>query len=834
MKKTVFYFLQALMFLQILPAQRPNASTILHEIQKLGVTGSVLYVAAHPDDENTRLIGWLANEKKLETSYISLTRGDGGQNLIGPDLGPMLGLIRSRELISARQIDGGRQYFTRAYDFGFSKSWEETLRLWNKKDLLADLLYVIEKEKPDVIITRFSVIPGGTHGHHTTSAMLALEAFRLLQDTTSAQVHRPSRIFWNTSPFFYRNQGLAMPDTFMKMEISGYNPLLGMSYSELAAKSRSLHRSQGFGTAPNFSDTREYFQWLAGDRPENEDILLGFDFSWRRFDPNTRIPDLLDSIVTHFSPAYPEFSAQALLKLYREILKINVPFYSERKAELCKKLILDCLGIEFQANADKPFWIAGDSVKITLLQLSRGIAFAPDLSFGERLKRRDISSTEGSRMECYVKSLKLEGPLSGNFRYHNGVFTARLSESATISQPFWLREPILNNMFQVKNSEDAVRAWNYPVLQVRMELVVFDEVIEIVVPVQHRSTDPSYGEMVRPVHIYPDFTIQTDVPAIVLAQAGKWQEINIQVTAYAPGKPFRIGGHLPKGWEARLPEETMNAIRSGQQFVLKIPVRVTTEAQPRGEISFHVDAAGKKWTDGLRKVEYEHTGPVLWFEPCRMACTYESLKFPDKKVVYLHGAGDQVAEGLLRVGADLDVLYPEQWSPGALGEQAVICGIRSLNVVADPAGLRDKLLAFAQEGGVVLMQYITLAGKPEGEILPGLELGRQRVSDESQPVKLLKPEHPALNHPHRITEDDFKNWVQEIGLYAASSRFTDWTALIRCSDPGEEPLDGLLLVRPWGKGHLIYTGLSLFRQIPAGHPGAYKLLLNLIQIPPGS
>lgn len=783
--------------------QRWSSAKILHEMKKLSVVGSVVYVAAHPDDENTRLLAWLANEKRVETAYISLTRGDGGQNLIGPDLGPMLGLIRTRELMAARDLDGAHQFFTRAYDFGYSKTYVETFEHWERVTLLADVMDLFKQRRPDVVITRFSLTPGGTHGHHTASAMLAKQAFDALYPSAESW---PSRIFWNTSPFFYRNQGQSMPDTFKVMEVGQFNALLGMSYPELAAWSRSQHRSQGFGTAPNHVETKEYFQWLGGKALQGNDLFEGLDFSWRRFDGRSVLPEVIDSLVHSFDAEKPEASVSGLVRAYQLIRKAKVPFYTKQKMQACEQLIFACLGLEFQANATRNIFLAGDSLEVKRVVL-----------FGK-------SPVDG------VLKYALHEPFETEARPTKTGFVAKLKGDLTPSQPYWLEKSLSHHFFQSESTLFPHAPWNAPLANMTVEYTWMGERFSKVVPVQFREVDPSYGEWIRPLMVYPDFAVEAKQPAIFSANKDHWQEVPVTITGYRTGVSFALKGHAPEGWEVRWPDTTWEAKRFGQKCMTKVFVRPGPGGKSQGKLSFEVMAKGKSWDSRVRTVTYPHTGPVVWFEKSVIHCAYAPSTLPTFPVAYLPGAGDEVADVLGQTGVAIKTLDSEVGVFKFPDYQAVLCGVRLLNTVEDASALKEKLLSFAESGGVVLMQYNTTSGLPPGAMFPGLQLGRDRVTEESAPVTFLVPEHRVFSYPHRMTKDDFKGWVQEIGLYAVGKWEAPWEALLSAQDTGENPVQGLLVVRPYGKGWLVYTGLSFFRQIPAGQPGAMKLLLNLLHL----
>src|SRR3954454_6799849 len=315
----------------LLSQEQMNASEIQLALEKFSVLGRVLYIAAHPDDENTNLMAFWSNGSLYDAAYLSVTRGDGGQNLIGPELGERLGVIRTEELLEARRIDHGKQFFTRAIDFGFSKTADETMRIWDHDKILADVVWVIRKFRPDVIVTRFSPEDQLPHGHHTASAILAHEAFaaaadpnRFPEQLAFVKPWRPTRLVWNTSPFFFSNRHLPFDPTGLTvLEAGGYNSLLGKAYTEIAAASLSMHKSQGVGSPPRRGARKEYFKLLEG-RPMTESLFDGIDTTWARVPNSGSLANEIRQIISTFNAADPAASVPKLLDL-RKALAANIP-----------------------------------------------------------------------------------------------------------------------------------------------------------------------------------------------------------------------------------------------------------------------------------------------------------------------------------------------------------------------------------------------------------------------------------------------------------------------------------------------------------------------------
>jgi LmbE family N-acetylglucosaminyl deacetylase len=779
---------------------------ILHRMKRLGVVGSAMYIAAHPDDENTRLIAWLANVKGLETTYLSLTRGDGGQNLIGTELGTDLGLIRSKELEAARAADNGYQLFSRAVDFGFSKSYQESYQIWNRDSVLNDLIRLMQAWQPDVIFTRFTIKPGGTHGHHTASARLALRAFEKLQQesTNNANVFRPERIFWNTSWWFFRRNPDAMPDTFITVEVGEKLPLLGTSIPQIAAKARSLHRSQGFGSAPNFTDTKEYFQLLAGSPITDNNLFENLNFTWARFTGNNQLSIRIDSMVLSFSPENPSASIPALIAIREDILKINHPFYSMQKERACRELIKDCSGLYTRVLADKRHYSPGDSMQVE------------SLCFLE----------SGSSVEIVNRRLLL--PTGKEIPFAGSRMKIKLPQDLPVSQPYWLERNISDGLFDVSNPEWFGLPANPPAFKILYDLKVGDKLIPLAEDVQHREVDPAYGEKFRPVFIFPRVLLYPETASRTM-KTGQVFTLNLKVEANdSKGSKLSVSATLPRNWQVlRAPAET-TITSNNFVHVFSWTVKTPDIGEESVDVRFSASLGANTFNQTLSRMEYPHTGPLVQFPTAISRLSYRDYSFPEGDLAYLEGAGDRVADQLQGAGLSLRRYSQEQFLQNPPQSGCLVIGIRALNVSEQPYVLKDSILAFASRGGRVIMQYHTTASLPPGELLPGLSLGRERVTEEHTVPRLLKPAHALFTTPHKLDATLFSGWTQEIGLYAAQSWTPEWTPLIWAADSDEAGTEGLLLIRSYGKGSLVYTGLSFFRQLPAAHPGAMALFLNIL------
>ena len=414
---------------QVLTAVEPMPSgQLLLEMQKLNTLGSVFFVAAHPDDENTRLITYLANELKVDTTYLSLTRGDGGQNLLGTDLSEKLGIIRTQELLAARRIDGGQQLFSRANDFGFSKSPEETLKIWGKDAILADMVLAIRKTRPDVIITRFSMEPGTTHGHHTASTWLAKEAFVAAADPTRfpeqlefVEPWASKRLIWNASTrHFSRSEAKIDLSSLLQVDTGIYNALLGASYSEIAAQSRSAHKTQGFGSTPVLGEAIEYFVHLDG-APSTESILAGIDKSWKRVPQSELVPDAITRAIAAFDPQSPDASLPALIEAHKQLTNLEDSFWKTKKLHDLEKVIAACISLDVESVSVTASAVPGTEVEITINAIQRS-------SQNVRISFAALGAPLGPASPQ---------PLASNVRFQN-VHQIAVPLETPISQPYWL------------------------------------------------------------------------------------------------------------------------------------------------------------------------------------------------------------------------------------------------------------------------------------------------------------------------------------------------------------------------------------------------------------
>ena len=804
----------------------PPSSVLLHELRKLQDVSSALYVAAHPDDENTRLIAHLANAELAETAYLSLTRGDGGQNLIGTDIREGLGVIRTQELIAARRIDGGRQFFTRANDFGYSKHPDETLTFWDRDSILNDMVWIIRKWQPDVIITRFDPESAGrTHGHHTTSAMLAVEAFDLAADRTKYPEHfehgvepwQAKRLLFNTSWWFYGSrEAFAKADKsdLFSVDAGAYYPLLGLSNGEIAAKSRSSHASQGFGSSATRGASPEYMKFLKGeDHPDHSDVFAGIDDSWSRIEGGTSVKQVLAKAERNFDPQNPAASIPTLVEALRAMRKLPSNRYTKTKIPALEQLIADCAGVYFEAtNADSVITLADDlTVAYELVAREDGVPIQVKSVGIER-------NTE----------TKLDKVLSPNEALE-GEFEARRVMSYH-STPYWLRGEASLGMYSVPAFEQRGLPDNPPSVEVTAKLNIAGADLTLTSPLLYRRTYPDKGEVYRPVLSLPwasaRFTEQ-----VYLWVDDTPRDVTIEVEALTKSDTLTLELELPEGWTSSPKRQEVGLESVGTRK--KVSFSVTPGAAPEGELDI-LHAAGGAASDmpGIKVLRYPHIPYQALPTGGEARAVRLDLKRSGQRVGYVMGAGDLVPEALRTIGYEVEMLDESALATQDLSRYgAIVVGIRAYNTQDWLPRVNDRLLAYAKTGGTVVVQYNTSRRLDMAEYAPyPLKLSRKRVTVEEAPITFIDPDAEVLNRPNKLTAADFDGWVQERGLYFPEEWDEAYSPILESNDPGEEPLRGGLLVAEYGEGRYVYTGLSFFRELPAGVPGAYRLFVNLLEL----
>jgi LmbE family N-acetylglucosaminyl deacetylase len=816
MKKTVqaLFLFCSIVFAQF---QQPNAAELQLAVNKLPVLGSVLYVAAHPDDENTALLSYFAKGKLLRTAYLSITRGEGGQNLVGSELGTELGIIRTQELLAARSVDGAEQYFTRAIDFGYSKSSDEALRLWNRDSVLKDVVWVIRKFRPDVIITRFSPTQGG-HGHHLASAILAQEAFRISGDSTAfpeqltfVRPWKAKRILFNQFRFggVSSNPNPKQVPAFT-IDVGEYNPLLGKSYTELAGISRTMHKSQAMGSAQNKGKSVNEFVITGGDSAVN-DLFDGIDMSWNRVPGGKKMIRMAAEIKEKFLPSAPEKSLPALLKFYAELRKINTNPLVNKKMQDLEWVIQACAGLSISARSDAALYTRKDSVKLRMTFLNRSQS---------KISVRSIVSVRLGIDQTQSVILPFNEPQQIN--------TASVIRSdETYSQPYWLTSAPRENRYKVDDPETIGRAENAPALTVAVSLTIDGELFMITVPVQYSWVDDLNGEQFRNCEVVPPVSVELSERNIVWSDAAS-KTIAVRLHAF---KENLSGSVLLRSEQGRIlsPAKQFSLLKRGAEE--EIEFRIDRDsAAVSGLIIAEAEVGGEKISTTVKQIVHSHIPPQIVSEPASARSLYFELKKRGKNVGYIMGAGDEVPKALEQMGYSVTLISDAELHSGSFDRyDAVVAGVRAYNTREQLRASHSALMKYVENGGTYIVQYQVLEKGQTDNLAPyPLELSRNRVTDEFAAMNFIKPGHRLLNFPNTITENDFRGWVQERGLYFPSQWDAKFEAVVSCADPGENPQTGSVLYARYGKGHYLFTGLSFFRQLPAGVEGAYRFFANLV------
>ncbi len=800
------------------PPRQPHAGELAAGIRRLGVVGSVLYVAAHPDDENTRLLAYLAGGRGLRAGYLSMTRGDGGQNLIGTEQDELLGLIRTHELLAARRIDGAEQFFTRARDFGYSKSAEETLRIWGRDEVLADVVLAIRRFQPDIIVTRFTTKPPN-HGHHTASALLAEEAFAAAADPTrfpeqlgEVQPWKADRLLNNVSTWNLKPD--ADMSAYLKVDVGGYDPLLGRSWGEVAAESRSQHKSQGFGVPAERGTLLEYFNPLAGTRPK-ADLFEGLEFSWRRWKGTEKVLQAIDKAVRGFDAREPHRSIPALLRVHEALsaLPDSNPWKALKLRET-EALVAACAGLFLDARAAEAAAVPGSPVTLNLVALNRSPA---------ALKLVSVSLPGGEAVAAGAelvgeKPFKLSRPVT-------------VPADARISTPYWLRKPVAGGLYSVDAPALVGRPEGEPALTVAFTYEVGGKRFTAVRPVLYAWTDPVRGELFRAFETVPAVTatLERDV---VMFPNGAPQSVSLVLAAGQANATGKVRLELPAGWSAEPSELPFQLAARGDERTVRFQLTPPKGTSERGRLRVVVDSGGRSESWRVRTVTHEHIPPQTVRQPSEATLVPFPLVTKVQRLGYIPGPGDRVAESLAAVGYEVTLLPEERLATEKLERfEAILVGVRAFNANPRLALHHERLMKYVEQGGRLLVQYNTNSrvGPLNASLGPyPLEIGRERVTDETAAMTPVDPASALLKAPNALGAADFEGWVQERGLYFATKWDERYQPVFAMHDPGEEPLRGGLLVARHGKGTFIYTGLAFFRQLPAGVPGAYRLLANLL------
>lgn len=787
---------------------------IFEMLKKLPVTASVLYIAAHPDDENNSLLPFFAKEKMYRTAYLSLTRGDGGQNLIGSEQGVALGLLRTQELLAARKIDGAEQYFSTAYEFGFSKTLDETLKIWDKQKVLRDVVWVIRKFQPDIIINRFPPDARAGHGHHSASALIANEAFFAAADATKfpeqlqhgVSTWQAKRIVWNTFNFGGSNN---TSNNQFKVDISGFNNILGKTYGEIGAEARSMHKSQGEGRARRRGNLIEYFSHTHGDSAKT-DLMDGVDKTFSKFLSNELSASLtqkINALITSFNFENPENSLPALVGIYKELNAAEKTTWQQYKLAELKKIIIACSGLLMESFTNQDFGVQGDSVKINF----------------NILKRKNIN--------VLLNKIQVEDILlspNANLTLNTAFNTSKtLLITKQISQPYWLLKPQTTGMFSVDDYAVIGKSENKPAYTTTFTITIENEIFTIDCPVEYKFVNQVRGELYQPFYIYPPLVVQEKNSVKLI----KPKESASNSILYTP---------LSK-------KDKIEVLKNGQPFLNGQQSVLLNQQQEFTSTASSSNPNKQEWLDSYtfndgsaalynENINYNHVPNIIYFKQAQQQNIVTNLKIVGKKVGYINGAGDKVAEILEQMGYTVDVIEEKDVTIENLKKyQAIVAGIRAYNIHEWMTNKSAILNEYIAQGGNLIVQYLRSHTVNNKKAIVGpynfSVNASVRVTQENAPVTLNLPNHKVFSYPNKIEPIDFDNWIQERSTYQAEKLDSAFITPIIMNDANEKPSNGSLVIAPYGKGNFVYCSLAMFRQLPGGVIGAIKLMANIIALP---
>lgn len=812
MKKLITFLL---LFTSLQSFANKDAAAIYVDLQKLNSLDKILYVAAHPDDENTRALAWFSLGLHAETAYFSLTRGDGGQNLIGKELSEDLGVLRTQELLAARSYDGAEQYFSRAVDFGYSKSADESLELWGKDIVLADAVLMIRKFQPNVIITRFPPDSRGGHGHHTASALIAIEAFEKAADPNflPEQVKefgtwQATSIYWNSSTWSNKNvakDAIGNPNYLIK-DIGGYNELLGMSYNEIGTIARSQHKCQGFGAIIERGSRTEYFEYLGGKKLE-KDFFENNTQTWTDV-LNQTVENELQNLLKNFDFVKAENNVGALMKVLDELQKLPASTFKDNKINRCQQLILDCLGLYVEIVGNDYAFTNNEDAKVDINIINRST------------KKIMFNSVEGANYQKQSFNKKL-------VQNDEMVQTINLLANVDLSNPYWLNEPF-KNTYVVKDTKNLLKPENDASFNYLIEFEIDGKKLSVNVPLEYKERDPSYGERRRLGVSTPDFTVNFNEKSIILKE-GQSKTIQLKVHTFKDNLNEEIQIKAPNSWKISQNNFTIKSKNKHEEYFLEIELTPTASSE-RGQLQI-LNAKGEV-LKSLTEIAYDHIPTQVIFKNASLDCIKIDAQIKQGKIAYIKGAEDLVPDAIAQLGFEVAVFEVADLANLNLSQfQSVVLGIRIYNVYEEIRNFEDKLFAYVENGGNLVMQYNTASRREPNAQFGGplaFELTRNRVTEENAKVTFLNSKHQIMTTPNKITQADFDNWVQERGLYFAGNWDKAYQPLFSWNDEGENAQEGALIVAKHGKGQFVYTGISFFRELPNGVEGAYRLFANIL------
>ena len=851
-----------------LRAQPASTGDIELALRKLDELGTVLMVGAHPDDERTNVLAYFARGRNMRAAYLSVTRGEGGQNLIGAEQGDELGVIRTQELLAARRIDGAEQFFTRAIDFGFSKTPVETIAKWGHDNVLSDIVWVIRRYRPDAVILVFSGTPSDGHGHHQASAILGKEAFEAAGDPARFPEQLKYVKPWHASKLVTAGNlgggrggaagaagagrgggrggqgrgggrggaaapGAAetpapppMPPVAPPAQIStaGFSPYLGYSFDQLAAMSRSQHRSQGFGNTGNGGGG-------GGGRgpgqngapaaaaatpppvpaPPARDLFEDIDHSWNRLPGGAAVDALLGQAIREFEPEHPEKTIPLLAKARPAIAAIDDPLARIKLAEL-DELIAKCAGIWAEALAAQAEATPGSKVRVTV----------------NVYPRLPVETT----VESVQPEGKWRGPVVAKFEpRQGGGVTANIDldipADQPYSQPYWLEKPAVAGRYTVDNQMLAGLA-DTPVEELRIHATVAGTPIELIRRIENHSTDRAEAERVRPITVVPPVSVNLS-SGVAIFPSTNTRRLQAIVRAEVANAEGELRVEAPAGWSVAPRSLPFKMVAAGEERELSFNV-TPPKGEGTGSLRFTAVSGAHQIAVGMETISYPHIPVEVLFPRSEVKLVRADVHVDARNIGYIMGAGDEVPDALRQLGLEVTMLNEADLVKGDLGRfDAIVAGVRAYNVRADLRANQARLMDYVNRGGTYVVQYMSAGAQNIGPYKITIPAGNAyRVTVEEAPVAFPHPDSRLLQAPNHITAKDFEGWVQERGLLYPTEWDPHYETVLASGDPGEKPLEGGELWTHYGKGVYIFSSYVWFRELPAGVPGAYRLFANML------
>jgi LmbE family N-acetylglucosaminyl deacetylase len=800
------------------PSETYNAAEIRLALKKINVLGSVLYIGAHPDDENTALLATLAQDRCYRTAYLSMTRGEGGQNLLGPEQGEMLGLIRTQELLAARRLDGAEQFFTSAIDFGYSKTSGETLRFWGKEKTLADVVWIIRMFKPDVIVTRFTPLLGG-HGNHTASAILAEEAFRAAADPSRFPEQLHSVAPWQAKRIVWNGFRPLQPDTiqksipFVSIDVGTYSPLLGKSFTEIAGEGRSMHKSQGMGASQNRGESLNYFQHLDGDTAK-KDLFDGINVTWSRIVGADTIGKILEEAYRTFDDEAPAQSLPLLLKALNQLNALPVDSWVTIKKDELIRVILACAGLWIDATTSDNPATPGSTITLNTTIINRS-------NYPFILDRMTLPF--GGTDTLFDMHLPSNQTIRKNF-------ILRLPERMNYSQPYWLIEKPNTGSYTISDPSLIGQPENTPPVIITLQFTSPDGMLKYHIPLHQRIIDPIEGELVRPFVIVPPVIV--DVPeSIVLFPDMSVRRILVTLKSEVSKIHGTVRLKVPEHWSVTPFQSEFDFKTMNDEQTFSFNVQPLKDAKS-GSFTAEANIGKTLINRGMQTTQYKHIPPQTLFPLAEGKLLKANLEKIGNTVGYIMGAGDEMPSAIRQMGYSVILLSDNDLAEANLDRfNVIIAGVRAYNTRPLLQIHQRRFMEYVKRGGTYIVQYVTPQRSGSEDIGPyPLHISRDRVAEEDAQITFLNRSNKIVTTPNKITEDDFKNWIQERGLYFADHWDARYDSILSCHDTNEPEQAGGLLAARYGKGYYVYCAYAFFRQLPAGVEGAYRLFANILSL----